>query len=171
MGIRLGNVLRIIAVSEPLATSPVITLVPTTIAHVRELKESMRSADRREIEGTGFSSSQGLWRSYKSGLMNTTGLIDGKVAAIWGVGGAYMGTLGQPWLLTSEEVKRISPLQFARIYQKEVHKMLKLFPRLVNYVAADYEEAIRLLSIVGFDLHPPEKIGRAFYHKFEMVRS
>lgn len=157
--------------SECSILSPTITLVPTVTAHVRELKDTMREADRREIEGIGFSSAQGLWRSYKSGLMNTTGLIDGKVGAIWGVGGVYLGSIGQPWLLTSQEVKRISSLKFARIYQKEVYKMLELFPRLMNYVAADYEEAVRLLSIVGFSLDAPEKIGGGMYRKFEMVRS
>lgn len=171
MGIPLANVLRVVSVSGFGVISPTVTLVPATTAHVRELKDTMREADRREVEGVGFSSSSALWRSYKSGLMNTTGLIDGKVAAIWGVGGTYMGSFGQPWLLTSEEVKKISPLKFARIYQKEVYKMLQLFPRLENYVAADYEEAIRLLSIVGFDIHPSEKIGRGLYHRFEMVRA
>lgn len=156
--------------SEFCSAVPTISLLPTTAEHVRELKDTMRAADRREVEGIGFSSAKGLWRSYKSGLMNTTGLIDGKVAAIWGVGGTYMGSIGQPWLLTSEEVNKISPLKFARIYQKEVIRMLELFPRLVNYVAADYEEAVRLLSIVGFDLGEVQDLGNGKYRRFEMVR-
>lgn len=149
---------------------PEVTLVPAAPAHVRELRETIRDSDKREIEGYGFSCSKMLWRSYKGGLMNTTGLVDGKVAAMWGVGGSYMGETGQPWLLTSEEVNKISPLKFARIYQKEVMKMRKLFPHLENYVSADYEAAIRLLDIVGFSLGEPQKIGSGMFRKFQMGR-
>ncbi len=164
------NGLRVAAVSDRVVASPEVVIVPATPAHIRELRETIRDGDRREIEAFGFTCAKGLWQSYKNGLMNKTGLIDGKVAAVWGVGGVYMGEIGQPWLLTSREVYKISPLKFARIYQKEVIKMLELFPTLMNYVAADYPEAVRLLSIVGFNLGEPEKIGKGVYRKFEMVR-
>lgn len=126
----------------------------------------MREADKREITSYGFTHARGLWRSYKHGLMNRTMLIDGKVACCWGVGGVYMGEVGTPWLLTSYEVEKISPLKFARTYQREVHKMLKLFPKLVNYCAADYDEAIRLLQICGFTIGEPEKMGNGLFRRF-----
>lgn len=164
------NGLRVAAVSDVVVSSPEVVIVSAAPAHIRELRETIREGDRKEIEGFGFTCAKGLWQSYKNGLMNKTGLIDGKVAAVWGVGGVYMGEIGQPWLLTSDEVRKISPLKFARIYQQEVIKMLELFPTLMNYVAADYPEAVRLLSIVGFDLGDPVKIGKGMYRKFEMVR-
>lgn len=143
-------------------------IIPTTAAHIRELRETIREADKREIEAYGFTCAKGLWRSYKQGLMNRTALIDGQVAAVWGVGGTYLGATGQPWLLTAEAIKKISPLKFARYYQREVHKMLKLFPELVNYVDNDYPEAIRLLQIVGFEIGEPEKRGAGVYRKFSL---
>lgn len=148
--------------------SPQVEIVPTTAAHIRELQKSLRENDRREIEGYGFSSAQGLWKSYRFGLMNKTGLIEGKVGACWGVGGSFLGDLGAPWLMTSYEVEKISPLRFAKIYQNEVFNMLSVFPKLVNFVLADYEKAVRLLSIVGFTLGDPEPIGNSIYRKFEM---
>jgi len=63
-----------------------------------------------------------------------------------------LGQVGTPWLLTSDAVKNISPLKFTRIYQQEVGKMKRLFPVLENYVDAEYNGAIRLLKIVGFEL-------------------
>lgn len=164
------SALRVASVSDAIISRPEVTIILASAAHIRELRETIRDGDRKEIESFGFTSAKGLWKSYKNGLMNQTGLIDGKVAAVWGVGGVYLGDVGQPWLLTSPEVYKISPLRFARIYQKEVIKMLELFPRLMNYVAADYPEAIRLLSIVGFQLAEPEKIGRGMFRKFEMCR-
>lgn len=143
-------------------------IIPTTAAHIRELRETIREADRREIEAYGFTCQKGLWLCWKHGLMRNTALIEGKVAAIWGVGGTYLGQTGQPYLLTSEQIKKISPLKFARYYQREVHKMLKLFPELVNYVDNDYPEAIRLLQIVGFEIGEPEKKGAGMYRKFSL---
>lgn len=146
-----------------------VEIVPTTAEHIRELRETIRDGDRKEIEAFGFSCMKGLWRSYKHGLRNRTGLIDGRVGAVWGVGGTYLGEVGQPWLMTSHEVRKISPLKFARIYQQEVKQMLEMFPKLMNIVAADYPEAIRLLSIVGFKIGEPERFGEGMYCKFEMV--
>lgn len=150
--------------------APAITIAPTVAAHIRELQGTIRDEDRREIEIYGFSCAKGLWRSYKVGLMNRTALVNGKVAACWGCGGTYMGSTGQPWLLTSYEAELVSPLKFARIYQQEVFKMLELFPVLENYVAADYEKAARLLEIIGFTLGPPEILGAGLYRKFTLER-
>jgi hypothetical protein len=146
--------------------TPDITIMPTTKEHVRELIETIREDDKREIESYGFSCAKGLWRSYKQGFNNKTALIDGKVCAIWGVGGTLMGYTGQPWLLTSSEVYKISPVKFARIYKREVNNMLKIFPSLVNYVADDYPQAIRLLSLCGFKIGERQMLGKGWYRKF-----
>lgn len=147
---------------------PIIDIVPTIAEHIRVLSATLRDSDKKEIESYGFSSMKSLWISYKNGLSNKTAFVNGKIAAVWGCGGVYMGKTGRPWLLTSPEVKKVSPLTFARIYQKEVKKMLGLFPKLENYVAADYEEALRLLDIIGFKLGEPETIGNGVFRKFTM---
>lgn len=160
--------LQLISETDQVATYPEIVIVPTTTAHIRELGQTIREKDRREIENYGFTCAKGLWRSYKQGIGNCTALIDGKVAACWGCCGTYLGDTGQPWLLTSNEVHKISALRFAKIYQREVYNMLKLFPYLVNWVDADYDKAVRLLSIIGFKISEPEKLGNGMYRKFEL---
>lgn len=148
---------------------PEIVIVPATAEHIRDLMENLRDADRKEIESFGMSANKGLWRSFKNGLMNKAAFIDGKLAAVWGVGGVYMGAKGQPWLMTTPEVKKISPLRFARIYQREALDMLQMFEMLENYVAQEYNEAIRLLMICGFNVEEPEKIGQGMYRRFWRV--
>lgn len=150
--------------------SPVIKIVDTTPAHVRTLAQTLRPQDRHEIEVYGFPTNKALWRSFKGSILRRTALIDGEVAAIWGVGGVPLSNEGQPFLMTSDAVDRISPLRFVRIYQNEVLKMLQLFPRLVNYVDAAYDKAVRLLDIVGFRIGDPEPIGPngALFRKFEI---
>lgn len=154
------------------ATSPavVIEIVPTEACHLQELKQNLRDADKKEIESFGISYGKALWRSYTRSLITRCALFDGKVAAVWGCSGVYMGEAGTPWLLTSEEVKKISPLRFARIYQEEVYDMLDLFPYLANYVDSRYTEAVRLLQIVGFKVGEPEEMRNGVFRKFEWVR-
>lgn len=151
---------------EPLET----VIVPTIPEHIIELRETIRDEDRREIESYGFSCEKGLWRSYKRSLMTRTGLINGKVAAVWGCGGVYMGTVGAPWLMTAHCIKQLSPLKIARIYQKEVYEMLEMFPLLENWVQSSYTESIRLLTICGFSVGEPEKLGNSMFRKFSMER-
>ena len=46
--------------------------------------------------------------------------------------------------------------------------MNSVFPVLENYVDAKYDEAVRLLKIVGFELTPQKINGNDFY-KYKMV--
>lgn len=162
--------LKIVYEMTEVPPSSEVIIVDTIPEHVRELRDTIREADKREIEGFGYSYKKGLWRSFTTSLTSKTFLINGKVGGIGGCGGSFLGDTGIPWLLTSNEVYKISPLKFTRIYQKEVYKMLNLFPRLENYCLADYTEALRLLDICGFTLGQPEKIEKGMYVKFTLER-
>lgn len=147
-----------------------IQIVETTAEHIRELGRNLRPEDRKEVESYGFPTNKALWRSFKNSIMRRTALVDGEVAACWGVGGVPMGGEGAPWLITSAVVEKVSPLRFTRIYQNEVLKMLQVFPILVNYCDAGYAKAMRLLDIIGFRIGEPEPLGpnNALFCKFEM---
>lgn len=149
-----------------------LNILETMPEHIRELAGSLRQEDQQEIEVTGFLPNKVLWRSYKSSILRRTALIDGGVAAVWGVAGTPLGDEGEPWLMTSPLVERVSPLKFARIYQEQVYKMLEIFPYLVNYVDSRYTKAMRLLDIIGFHIHSPTPFGpnRSLFCKFEMRR-
>lgn len=149
-----------------------IYIAKTTADHVRELRETIRPADRQEIESFGYTCGKALWRSFKRSLTCKTALLDGKVAAIWGCGGTVLGSTGQPWLLTSDEVYKISPLKFARIYKYEVWEMLQEFESLENYCYAEYESALKLLKICGFNIGEPQSIGTMgkLFCKFKISR-
>lgn len=146
-----------------------VDIVESTPEHVRALAAELRPADRNEIEIYGFPTNKALWRSYKNSILRKTAFVEGKIAAMWGCGGTPMGEIGQPWLMTTDAVHQVSPLFFARVYQREVLKMLKLFPKLVNYVDAGYTSAVRLLDIIGFKLGEPEPLGKGgLFRKFEL---
>ena len=152
-----------------LPPAPEIKIVPTTPDHVRYLEGTMREADRNEIMATGISPMKGLWRSYKNSIQTNTVLVDGKAAAIFGYSGALLGETGGPWVLTGKELDRIPPVVFVRMYRDQVHRLLKMFPKLIAYVWADHEKAIRLIEICGFTLCGSQNIGNHVFHKYMRV--
>lgn len=145
-----------------------IQIVPSTLRHVTELSETMNDLDKKEIVSLGMTPRKALFYSYKFSLMRRTAVIDGGVAAMWGVFGVPMGITGQPYLLTSPLVRTIPVRKFVSIYKNEVQQMKKLFPVLENYVDASYEGAIRMLRIAGFSLESVTLNDKSFY-KFRMV--
>lgn len=153
---------------ERIPANDSVRIVNTTPEHIREISGKLRVEDANEIISFGISPNKALWRSYKVSLIAKTGFVNGEIAACWGLGGVPLGIQGTPWLLTTDAVKNISPLKFARLYQKEVYNMLKFFPVLSNWVDSRYDAAIRLLDIVGFKLGEPEKLGNGIFCKFEM---
>ncbi len=152
--------------------SPEISIVDALPEHVSVLKSNLREEDKREVMGLGVSIQQSLWYGYKNSVYRKTALIDSIPVAMWGLCGVLLGGKGLPWLLTSPDVTRLSPLKFARIYQEEVKKMLSMFPILENLVDAEYAAAVRLLDIVGFSIGESEPLGYdgAMYKKFRIER-
>ena len=109
-----------------------------------------------------------LRASFRSSLMPPkVALVDGEVAAMWGVGGDVLSETGEPWLLTGTACDRV-PVSFLRIAKAELALMLAIKPHLENYVAADYPKAIRLLEGLGFVIDAPAPIGpkRALFRRF-----
>jgi len=149
-----------------------ITTINTEPNHLRILSNTMRPADRAEIEKFGWSVNKGLWRSYKGSLICKSIFVEGELAAIFGIGGGAMSDIGTPWLITTYACEKVSPLAFARTFQKEVLKMLQLFPVLANFVDASYDKAVKLLENCGFTIGEPEELGGhgELYRKFSIKR-
>jgi len=161
-------VINVVIKNEIEISNPVIEIVKMEKEHVRMLADHIRTADEEEIIAAGFKPFKAVWESYRYSLIPKAAFINGKIAAVWGVCGTPTGDIGQPWLLTTDEVYNISPLKFARIYQKEVVRMLAMFPYLENYVDSRYTSAIRLLDIIGFTIEAPEPYGDngAMFNRF-----
>lgn len=147
----------------------VVDIIPSTSAHVRELSLSLREKDKQEARAAGLIPHKALFYSYKNAFLRRTCLIDGRVAAMFGVVGSPLGIVGQPYLVTGSLVETLSPLVFSRMYIKEVRVMKKYFSLLENYVDADYGEAVRLLKIAGFTLSDVIHTNHGFrFRKFSM---
>jgi hypothetical protein len=136
-----------------------LQILPATLDHCRLLAGSLRAEDLRECLAAGSRPFKALWRSWRgSPAYRKTAFVDGKIAAMWGCGGAWLSEEGLPWLLTSPAVETI-PLKFLHECRSGVEEMLALYPVLRNYVHADYDRSIRFLRLVGFDVGAPEPYG------------
>ncbi len=129
-------------------TSIIVVAEP---AHIRLLADDLRAADRAEVEAAGMDARKALWRSFRQATLARTAFVDGEIAAMWGVGGCPLGTLGRPWLLTAPPIEH-AKVAFVREARYEVREMLTLFTELRGFVDARYQRAIRLLQIMGFNI-------------------
>jgi hypothetical protein len=130
------------------------------VRHVYALAANLRPADEAEILGSGHGVKRSLWRAYRISISCKTAIIDGEVAAMWGLclnmrpGLSLLSDLGVPWLHTAAAVERL-PLSFVKVAKVELAAMRALRPRLENHVAASYAQAIKFLRMIGFTIEAP----------------
>lgn len=149
-----------------------VTILSAEPAHILALAALMRAADVAELEAAGLTAQRGAWRSYRRSMITRVALVDGEVAAAWGLGGAPLGTVGEPWLLTTPAVER-APVTFVREARCEVAAMLEMFPELRGRVDARYHRAIRLLELLGFAVGQARPFGAkgAMFREYRMARA
>ena len=148
-----------------------ITVIPSNIEHVKELEYDIREADKKEAEALGMSANKALFYSYKHALIRRTVLVDGRVAAMFGVCGSPLGVVGQIYLITGNVCDTVNPIRFAKVYMKELKALKSLFPVLENYVHSDHLGAVGMLKLAGFELSEPIDINGAKFQRFSMVSS
>lgn len=132
-------------------TTPEIVIIETTPAHIALMAEAMDAVTRSTAEKIGMTPKKALWQSYRKSLVRKTAFIDGKIAAMWGVGGTVFSDIGQPWLVMTPEIEE-HPFRVAFRYRKELNKFQYMFPCLEEYVDVTNKKAIRLLELMGFKL-------------------
>lgn len=142
--------------------APDIRIVDATLEHALELAGNVRPADAAEVMAShGFSSKDALLVSMSVSLISKTLLVDGKVAAVFGLAPLEADPrVGQPWLLTSEIITRM-PGEFFRLSRLVISEFLAVFPILKQQVDARYGAALRWLERLGFVLGEPAPFGPA----------
>ena len=127
-------------------------VVPAHRDHIFYLANNMAEADRREVNAAvGLGPYQALEDSLNRSVAAWTGMVgDSRPVCMFGVCPIdILGGVGSPWLLGTDEISRHAKT-FLKLNRLYVPKMLELFPRLVNYVDARHETAIRWLKWLGF---------------------
>lgn len=138
------------------------------------LVAKLRAADLAELHAAGQSDAREVIEdSLRLSTQSWAALVDGELALLMGVaplGGLLFADAGVPWLLGTDLVlshhralMRRCPVYIAR--------MLRAYPRLVNFVHAENTAAVRWLRHTGFRLDAPAPHGPklALFRRFEMT--
>lgn len=150
----------------------IITVRSSDYNDIRKLVDNLRVKDRLELERLQIPVYKSLYRAFRASVYNKTALVDGAVAAMWGVTGTLLSNVGHPYFLTTSEVEKASVRKIILIYKQEVEMMSKLFPVLEGFVDALYPEAIKLLKLSGFEIGEPFAIKNEFqFCRFSKVSS
>ncbi len=136
------------------------TVVPTELSHIEELSHTMRSADVRECWAANH---YAPYDALKHSLYHTnrplTGLYNGSVMCIWGVGKiTHLSKEGIPWMLTSNLVDT-HYREFLMRGKSLIIDMKKEAVILLNMVDARNRKSIRWLKWLGFTVHDPVPFG------------
>jgi hypothetical protein len=136
------------------------------------LLANMRKQDIAECLALGVSPGRAMRTSIRESFYAKSAWLDGKIVAMWGVGGPLLSDTGCAWMVTGNGVEKI-PLTFIKICAREMVKMHQYKMTLCNYVHADYTEAVRFFRILGFSVGEPEPVGKhgKLFHQITSSRA
>jgi hypothetical protein len=148
-----------------------VDLVPATLAHLREIARTMRAEDRDEVESAGFTVRHLLHSLYQDSTLRRAALVDGELAAVWGLQGVMASDVGYPWLFTSAVVERV-PFAYFRVARAEIERMLVTKRTLISHCTASYLRSARTFQMLGFTLGVPDEFGPrgCLYRSLTMTR-
>lgn len=127
---------------------------------VLELSNTMRPEDRLEIyRQNHFTPFEAVDNSVNNSAISRTALINGKVAAIYGiVPQLVLGRSAWVWMLSSPEIEK-APVEFVKQTRAFFDEMLEIYPVLENWVDASYTRAIKWLKLCGAEFDEARVLG------------
>lgn len=137
-----------------------IEIVPALPTHIRIMAKQMKQSDIEISKRFGRNPYKALRQVYRQSLYSKAAFVNGKLVAVWGLLGTYLGEEGRPWSLMSDEITNY-PYKVLSFYRKEMQEMLQLFPMLVDMVEIDNTKVLRTLKIMGFTFSEPQPYGKS----------
>ena len=108
---------------------------------------------------------------FNSSLFAWTGLVDDRIACIWGlVAPSILSDSAYLWLLTSDLVDE-HKFTFVRHSQMILKSMLEDFPLITGHVLADQERSKKWLKWLGVIFKPSIDAGQTRLIPFELRRA
>lgn len=145
-------------------------IVSADFSHIPALAARLRQEDRREaMLSHGFGAREALEFSLSRSALAWTCLLGDEPQIMWGAAplADKKPGAGSPWLLSSPALYRLQR-PFLRHCPEYMELVLRMFPRLENYVHAENHASIRWLRWCGFELalrpEPYGVAGEPFYY-------
>ena len=150
-----------------------VDLVDPRQGDAEHLADNLRQADRDEVEAsTGSTDMLACIHASVGGSLYCWSAVDqdGRLVAMLGVVAAdLLNGLGVPWMLGTALVDQ-QQRALVRLSRAYIPRMRQALPKLVNYVDARNERAIRFLRHAGFYVARSEPHGPMglLFHPFIM---
>lgn len=143
-------------------------IIPSVWEHAQALANVMRPADIQEVWAASHQKPlDALAASMAVTPECMTGLANGEVMCIWGVGeSSVLSLTGVPWLLGAKKLPKHSKAFLSASKHYMQHYQNK-YDKLENYVDARNTLAVKWLGWLGFTIEPPKPFGvenRPFHH-------
>lgn len=146
-----------------------VELRPPVPADALVLAAHLRQADVDECRACGQGDlAPAIAASIEASTWAVTALSAGRMVAIFGVAprGSLLADVGSPWMLGTDLVREESRA-LMRLAPQYIAAMLRLYPRLENYVHEENTVAKAWLKRMGFalaDAKPHGPLGARFHH-------
>lgn len=139
--------------------SPNLVVIPSVEAHAHALAPEMRAADATEVmAGEERTPLEALLVALARSDRPRTALINGEVAAMWGVA-PVEDTVGVVWMLTGKPVD-VEPYLFMRRCKEELRNLFEDgWETLVQAIDARHAKAVRWARWMGFEVLEPVPFG------------
>ncbi len=143
-----------------------VQTVPACLEHAAALAPRLRAEDVAEVLAShGHGPLEALTAALAASELAGALLVDGEVAALYGVAPVRETILGPPvagsiWLLGSDALGR-HRREFLRRSRLVVAEALERYPLLFNFVDARYTAALRWAAWLGFEVLPAQPHGVA----------
>ncbi len=151
-----------------------VQLVKPTLDMVESIAADMRQADAAEVWAShGHTPIQAVMAGWKLSQYSVVVMVNDEPCVIMGlVSRDLLSGIGTPWLLGTEKALNHAR-EFFRLSPPVINDMLKVCPRLFNYVHADNKVSIKWLKWIGFiiDEPIPHGINGELFHRFHLERS
>ena len=140
-----------------------IEVIPGKLKHVFSVVDNLRPYEKEAFKNT--QAKRMLAQAFSESELTFTGLIDNKIACVWGVRATTLINNGATiWLLTTKVVDE-HPLVFVRHSQIELKKLEDKFSTLSGYVLTDFHTSVKWLRWLGFSVFPSENPGIYYFEK------
>ena len=126
-------------------------IVPCERYHIADIAKNVRDGERGEAAAWYCDPYDAAVLQWSRSFQSYAGIIDGKVAAAWGVIGNLLDRELSAWLLTSDAFTQVQSIGLVRLVRRELRRIAN--GRVVKGACPDfYPNGLRFLRLIGFKI-------------------
>lgn len=144
-----------------------IEIVKATAEHAKAIVPLLRAQERFSADVVGLSPEVVLNYGIETSLFSLAGLVNGKVACIWGLDRKNVLDQTHLWLVTTSLVEE-NKIRFLRENKRFLAWAVKEFGTIYGYVDIRFKVSVCWMEWLGFVRTTTENVNGHLAHRFEL---